>query len=901
MEYKESPNPANDEIGVSPSMAPLTTYLFTDLEGSTRLWEQQPERMRPALAWHDRLVRAAVSDHDGRVVKSTGDGIHAAFGDPLNAVRAALTLQLHLADAERTVGIPLKVRCGLHAGADQARDGDYFGPAVNRAARIMGAAHGGQILLSEAVAAAIATRLPDHLDLRDLGRIRLRDLAAPERIYQAIHPRLPAEFPPLRSLEATPNNLARQINSFIGRTRERQAIRALLDRHRLVTLYGVGGIGKTRLSIQTAAEMLDDYPDGVWFIDLAPITDPRLVAQVVAFVLAVREEPGRPVVEALEKFVRNRRLLLILDNCEHLLDEAAHLAARMLRAGPEVRLIASSRECLRIDGEAAYQVPALDMAPTDKATVAELMASDAVRLFAERAATARNDFAVTDANIAAIDEICRRLDGIPLAIELAAAQIRALPLTTISAQLQNRFRLLALGDRTHQPRQRTLEDLIGWSYGLLAPAEAMLFRRLAIFANGWTIPAAEAIAAAEPLTGSRIIELLARLVEKSLVLQEAETGRYRLLETVRHFARGALDASPEAAELRRRHVDYFLALIETARPYLAGPEQAEWLARLDADRQNLSAAFARSAAFDDGVQLGARFVHAMRPYWYNRGLMMLGLLAMTNVLARPGIEQHGEQRYKTLFGAGQFCYFMGRWLDAQNYLVESLEIARQAGDATWIAGVLQITGMAYCGTHQYERANACLEEALELAKRQGNPRELAAAYNTLAQLHRLSGQLDRARPLYLAALEIAREIGDRESEAILFINLAILAICMRQFAAARHHLGEALNTAEAIGSRPLLMSTLEACAALAAEAGDCRRAAVFFGAAEMQGETTGLHRDPADEGFLGPIWQRVRNELTGADWQTATERGRTMDPARAQSCAHAWLLAGPAAGSETEI
>ncbi|TMH61634.1 MAG: adenylate/guanylate cyclase domain-containing protein, partial [Betaproteobacteria bacterium] len=395
----------------------VTTFLFTDIEGSSRLWEQDPERMRPALARHD----AAVEHNRGTVVKMSGDGVHAAFSDPLDAGCASLELQRALADSESTNGIAIRVRCGLHAGVTERRDNDFFGTAVNRAARIMSTAHGGQVLLSQAVAVLVDERLPPGVTLRDLGSLRLRDLASPEHVYQLVHPQLRQDFPALPSLEATPNNLPLQVTSFVGRERELAEVKKVLANSRLLTLLGVGGIGKTRLSLQVAADLMDDYPDGVWFVELAPLTDALLVPQAVASVLGVKEEAGRPVVEALLKYVKSRRQLLILDNCEHLLDACAELVKQLLQAGPNLRILASSRENLRVAGESTYPVPALAAPdPYEKFIHTTLTQYEAARLFIDRALAVQPAFEISQQNAMAVAEVCHRLDGIPLAIELAA-------------------------------------------------------------------------------------------------------------------------------------------------------------------------------------------------------------------------------------------------------------------------------------------------------------------------------------------------------------------------------------------------------------------------------------------------------------------------------------------------
>jgi class 3 adenylate cyclase len=427
----------------------VATILFTDIEGSTRLWDQEPERMRPALASHDALVRGVIETHRGTVVKLTGDGVYAAFADPVDAITATLRMQLALADPAATNGVPLRVRCGLHTGTLEHHDNDYFGSEVNRGARIMSAAHGGQVILSQAVVDHMAGRLPAEVTLRDLGSVRLRDLSRPEHVYQVVHPKLRQDFPALRSLEATPNNLPQQVSSFVGREEVLRQVKTVFEATRLLTLLGVGGLGKTRLSLQVGADVMDEYPDGVWFVELAPLPDPRLVPQAVASALGVVEESGRPVQEALVKHVHDRKLLLILDNCEHLALAAAELAKALLQAGPQVKVLATSRESLHISGETTFSVPPLAVPPKHRPIALTALGEyESVRLFAERAVAAKPGFAMTEKNAQAIAEICRTLDGIPLALELAAARVRALPIEAIATRLSDRFRLPTGGDKT---------------------------------------------------------------------------------------------------------------------------------------------------------------------------------------------------------------------------------------------------------------------------------------------------------------------------------------------------------------------------------------------------------------------------------------------------------------------
>jgi len=868
----------------------VTTFLFTDIEGSTRLWEDAPERMRPALARHDALAHAAVENHHGTVVKMTGDGMYAAFDDPVDALDACVTLQRSLADPAATNGVPLRVRCGLHAGVVEQRDHDFFGAAVNRAARIMGAAHGGQVLLSKAVAALVAGRLPPGVALRDLGSVRLRDLASPEHVCQLVHPELRQEFPALRSLEATPNNLPQQMTSFVGRERELAEVRTLLRKTRLLTLLGVGGLGKTRLSLQVAADVLDDYPDGVWFVELAPLTDGERVPQVVASVLGVKEEAGHPVLEALVKYVRDVQLLLVLDNCEHLLQACADLAVALLHAGPAVKVLASSREPLHVAGETNYPLPSLAVPEGDRKLAAAALAQyEAVRLFTDRAVAAKPAFQVTDQNAAAVAAICRRLDGIPLAIELAAARVRALSVEQIAERLHDRFRLLTGGDRTALPRQQTLRACIDWSYDLLSDAERALFRRLAVFAGGWTLEGAEAVGAGNGIDEADVLDLLTHLVDKSLVALDADRERYSLLETFREYAEERLDACGEGGNVRTRHLDFYLALAEKARPELAGPQQAYWLAQLDVEREDLLRAHDWCNSADAGAQLGLRLAHSLKPYWFARGVLDLGHRVTVEALARPGAAQPNLERCNVLADVGQFCSWMGRYEDARRYLAESLAIARKVGDQRLVAAVLQPLGIVSLGQGDGAAAREYFDEALALARELGNRRELASALNALAQLHRAKGELDLAEPLYEDAAAIARALGDRANVAIALLNLAMVSIGRGMPERAGPMLREVIAIVEAIGSRPAGLSVLEVSAGLAASRAEFGRATRFFGAAEALTSETGLHRDPADEAFLAPLMKKARQAQADGAFAAAEAGGRALSYPEAIGEAREWL------------
>ncbi len=544
------------------------TFLFTDIEGSTRLWERHPDAMGRALRLHDRLLREAIVAHGGHVFKTVGDAFCVAFPDAPAAAAAALASQLALKREDWPPPGRLHVRMALHTGRAEERDGDYYGRPLNRCARIEGLAHGDQVLLSEDAAALVSGQLPAGATLDDLGSHRLRDLTRPERIFLLRHPELPDSYPPLRSLDARPNNLPVRSASFVGRERELLAIKDRLQQTRLLTLKGVGGLGKTSLALQAAADLLDDFPDGVWFADLAPLEEPELVAQTTATALGYREEPGRPLVETLTEGLRDRELLLILDNCEHLIEPCAELAAAILRRCPKVRIVATSRDVLGVAGEQVWPVPPLAVPnvsgraiAADTDLVTDLLRSEAVSLFVERAQQVLPSFALTAANGPAVAEICRRLDGIALAIELAAARVPMMPPEKIASHLDQSLRLLTKGARTAGRNQATLRSAIDWSHDLCTDDEQRLLRRLSIFHGGWTMEAAQAICADDLLDEWDILDLLTRLTERSLVetyARDTEHLRHHLLETIRQYAVEKLaTGDDDTTALRARHLAWY--------------------------------------------------------------------------------------------------------------------------------------------------------------------------------------------------------------------------------------------------------------------------------------------------------------------------------------------------------
>jgi len=684
-------------------------------------------------------------------------------------------------------------------------------------------------------------------------------------------------------LPARKHNLPAPLNSFIGRESEIAEVKALLGGSRLVTLTSVGGTGKTRLALQVVGEVLEDFPDGVWLVELASLSDERRAAQVVAFVLDVTEEPGKPVIEALVKSVRDKRVLLVLDNCEHLLQGCAEVAKRLLQAGPHLRILATSREPLHVPGEAVYRVPAM-------------ATPQAIRLFVDRARAAVGTFESTPANAQSIVDICRRLDGIPLAIELAAARVRALSVDKIATRLDDRFKLLTGGDPTAMPRQQTLRASIEWSYELLSAPERMLLRRLAVFSGGWTLEAAEAIAGGgEVEQSASAVEILANLVEKSLVAVDSRGERYHLLETVREYALEQLRESGEEDAVRDRHLAFFMDFASKARPELVGPQQASWLARLDQERENLLSAHAWCARATEGQEMGLRLVATLKQYWLRRGLLGLAYGVMLEALARaPG---RSRPRCRTLFDAGQIGFFMGLYGEARSHLEESIAIAREVGEKLVAGSALQPLGMACLGQGDLAAARSHLEEALVRARELEDPRNIAAAVNARAQLHRVEREFDAAEPLFEHVIDLARELEDRESIAIGQLNLAMTSIERGRGERARDLLREAIAIVEATASRPAGQSVLEVCAGLAGQCDEWEKAARFYGAAEAVAALTSLHRDPADDAFLAPWVERARKSLGEARFEAAVGEGRARSFEESLREARAWLAEETAVNS----
>ena len=845
------------------------TFLFTDIEGSTRRWEHSPAAMRAAVDRHFALLRAAIAAHGGHIFRTEGDGLCAAFATAPPALAAALAAQVALHTKPWPAGDALRVRMALHTGAAEVQDGDYVGACLNRMGRLHKLGHGCQTLLSRTTCDLVREALPAGAGLRDLGEHRLRDLAEPEQVFQLLHPELPADFPPLKSVDVPRHNLPVQLTSFVGRERELADVQQVVSSVRLLTLTGAGGVGKTRLALQVAAALVDQFPDGVWLVDLAPLADPGLVAQTVASVLRVREEPGRPLEATLADTLRPRQLLLLLDNCEHLVAACGQLADALLRVCPEVRLLATSREALGIAGETTWRVPPLALPPPEcRPPAGHLAGFEAVRLFLDRARAVRPDFGLTDENAAAVAQVCRRLDGIPLALELAAARVPVLTPEQIAARLDDCFRLLTGGSRTVLPRQQTLRALVDWSYDLLSEWEQALFRRLAAFAGGWTLEAAEAVCAGEIIASDEILELLAHLVSKSLVVADEQGGarRYRLLQTIRQYAAERLRAAGEAAAVRGRHRDWFLAQAEQAEAALWGPGQAAWLERLEVEHDNLRAALEWSRAADDGEAM-LRLAGALARFWDVRGYLSEGRGWLEAALGAAPTTRT-VARARALSRAGYLAVVQGDLAAARARLEEGLVLGRDLGDEDSIGATLLVMGLVAQAQRDHDRAAGLFEESLSMSRRARHPPGVYTSLYLLASTAQSRGDFQQARALHEESLRLKREQGDAWSIAVSLFSLGTLARMQDDHARAWALYRESLALREELRDRDGIAACLRGLACLAGRRGEAERAARLFGAAEALWQAVGLvrPRDAGEERLLAETRSRLGEPAFAAAW-----------------------------------
>jgi len=746
----------------------IVTFLFADLEGSTRLWQAHPDAMGGALARHDDILRAAVMRNRGSVVKTTGDGIYAVFVNPCDAVSSALDAQLALAAEQWGEVGPLRVRMGIHTGSAETRDGDYYGIAVNRAARLMSAAHGEQVLISNASKEFVRDELSSELQLLDLGEHWLRDLSSPERVFQLAGAGLRKEFGPLRAAGALATNLPLQVTSFIGRSEDLTAVSELLAKSRLVTLTGVGGVGKTRLALQVASEELPNFPAGVWMCELSAVDDAGALAQVVAATLGVAPRAGASLEGSICEFLQAKQLLIVLDNCEHVLDAAGRLADALLRRCPGVRILATSREGLGIAGEHVWTVSALSV-PDSSSTATTIAGSDAALLFLERASAVRAAFTLDRATTTAVGNICRRLDGIPLAIELAAARVVAMTAADIATRLDERFRLLQGGGGTADERHQTLRATVDWSYELLSPTERIVFDRLGVFAGSFDAVAAEAVAG-DGIDGWEVHDALTSLVKKSMVVAAEEveaTSRYQMLETLRYYA---LERLEDGDRWRNRHAQHYARFAVEAGRAVTGPDEVLWRARIHSELDNLRAAvnwglsrdkkeaalavgivaaLARESYLDRSAGIGEWAERARsRTSGVSAGLRSAVLAAAAQeALGRDDLEaaralalEAAGEGYPDDCPAPAFAHttlasvsaYTGRPDVALRVIEDASAAVAAAGSDLYSRASLRARASILRTWNEDPRARDEAEEAVGLARRLGNPSALADALYALS-------------------------------------------------------------------------------------------------------------------------------------------------------------------------
>jgi len=809
------------------------TFLLTDVEGSTALWEAAPEAMRAALARHDRLFESSVYAHGGTPIRPRGEGDSrfAVFASAPDAVAAALAIQRAFAAEPWPTLRPVKVRIGLHTGEAELRDGDYYGAAVNRCARLRGIGHGGQVLLTEAAATLARDRLPGDAGLLDLGTHRLKDLTRPERVFQLMAEDGPCDFPPLRALDSRPHNLPVVRSALLGRERELGQAGALLlrDDVGLLTLTGPGGTGKTRLSLQVAADSIERFADGVFFVSLAPIADPALVPSTIAQVLGVREMGGQSVLEGLKEYLREKQLLLVLDNFEQIL-EAATIVAELLAAGAGLKVLATSRAALEVREEHELPVPPLALPdPRRTPDPADLAGYPAVALFVERASATRPDFALSEENAAAVAEICARLDGLPLAIELAAARCRLLSPAAVLARLERRLSLLTAGPRDLPERQRTLRDTIAWSYDLLDVAEQRLFRRMGVFVGGCTLEAIEPVCDPDGELGIDLFDGVASLASKSLLRQDDVDGepRFWMLETIREYALERLEERGETEEMRRRHAEHFVALAEESERGLEGREQSTWLARLDREHDNLRAALAWDAPMMSDRELRGRLAAALVYFWFMRGHYTEGRARLRQIL-RETDDLSMLTHAKAIYGAGFLARWQSEFRVADRLLDEALALYRVLGDPRGI-GTTLLT-LAFRAVHRgaFDRAVPMLEESLAISRAAGIQYNIARSLNNLGFCALSQGDLDQAKTCLDESLAISRAMGDETSASVRLSHLGEVHRAQRSFTRAAACLEESLELARRHDFPDEIARTSQRLGRLAYDLGNCHRARVHL-------------------------------------------------------------------------
>ncbi len=840
------------------------TFLFTDIESSTRLLQDLGERWPGIVEEHNRVMREAIRQAEGVDVRTEGDAVFAVFQSAPSAVSAAVAAQRAMASA--TWAKELRVRMGLHTGEGVRGGGDYVGLDVHRAARIAAAAHGGQVLLSAVTRWLVEEALPGEVSIRALGRHRLKDLPQPEELHQLVIDGLPSEFPPPHTLEV-PVNLPAPLTAFVGREAELGRLKDLLAEARLLTLTGPGGSGKTRLAIEAAGGLLDSFADGTFFVDLAPIREPELVPSTIAQTLGVREEATRPILEPLKEALHDQELLLILDNFEQLLDGAA-LVTELVAAAPRLRVMVTSRAPLHLSGEQEFPVlpmaiPASDLAP------ARLSEYEAVELFVERARAIDPSFTLNEENGPAVAEICRRLEGLPLAIELAASRIRLLPPEALAERLERRLSLLTGGARDAPARQRTLRQTIAWSHDLLDEEERALFRRLSVFAGGWTLEAAEAVGGQD--LASETMDVLGSLVDRSLARREGP--RFRMLETIREFGIDALDRSGETDAVRRRHAEHFLAVAEAAEPELTRRDPG-LLDTLEMEHDNIRAALRWSIETDE-AEPGMRMAGALWRFWQMRDHMAEGRRWTDEVLELPSAAAPSAARARALLAAGSLNYYLRDTGSVRGLYEESLKISRTIGDRRGEAEGMYNLGFGCMLAGDFPAAKEFELRAEEAFRELGDHVRLAHVYIAQAMVAGSEGDFEAERRFLRRARTTFEELGDLWALGVITGQMGAVAIRAGDQAAARAATLESLGIAERLGNSLGIAVGLEGLGVVAILEGQTEAGLRLAGAAARVKEELGGEPPPELLGMDDPR-ELSKNFLAEEQITALWDEGRAM-------------------------
>lgn len=894
------------------------TFLFTDIEGSTKLLQQLEEDYASLIADHERLLREACESHHGRVVDIHGDSFFVVFPRALDAIHAVVQSQHALADHLWPDGVTVRVRMGLHTGEPQISALGYMGIDVHRAARIMAVAYGGQALLSQTTHDLVVSELPEDVTIRDLGEHHLKDLRQPKHLYQLVIAGLPFDFPPLKSLNVSPNNLPIQLTSFIGREKEITEVKQAISEHRLVTLMGPGGSGKTRLALQVGSEIIEHFHEGVFFVALAPITDPGLVPSTIAQSLGISEVAGRSIVDSLKDYLQNKSLLLLLDNFEQVIP-AAPIVAELLSVGTGLKALVTSREAMRISGEREYLVPPLALPNlTQLPSVESLSQYTAVQLFLQRAQAVKPDFRITPDTAPAVAEICYRLDGLPLAIELAAARIKLLPPRAMLARLEHRLEFLTGGARELPARQQTLRNAIAWSYDLLNEEEQKLFRQLSVFVGGCTLDAVEAVSG-DHQAGLSLLDQFGSLLDKSL-LREVEgisdEPRFVMLELLREFGSDQLKTSDEQEITRDRHTRFFLALAERAESKLESADQLDWINRMEQEHDNLRAALEWSKTAEGAGDLCLRLAGALGLFWEARGYFSEGRERLSATLATEAAQGRTAERAKLLARAAELAYRQSDYAATVELAEESLSIYREVGDKQGIASVLIKLGNAATEAGDYETASGFLEEALsiwqELHDKHGTARALISLgwaalrpgdyqlankrleaalvisreledtrsigfeLSGLGEVALRQGDYGRATQLLEESLELRRQLGNKWGVGVSLGTLGWVAIRERDWKRALARLGESLEVRQEIGDKGGSAWCIERLAEVAVAQGDPEKAVRLLSAAAALRISIGSVIDPVDQQEYQNRRAALRKELGQERFAAHWEEGRAL-------------------------